>query len=258
LIQVYHDGEKWCAGTSGTAFAEGEIQIKGIMKITYFELFSEAIGNDIQKTFKNYNKNFTFLFELVSPENRIVTRYSKTEAFLLAIRNKLTGHYINCDDYPEFTQPEKFNLNNPDDIVSMVESLSNFKEGVVCYDPTTGNRIKMKSPAYVAVHHLRGGEFNYKSALTLILENETDEYLTYFPEDAYLFAPWIEKINKLERTVKAVWENTKTIEDQKEFALQVKDFPYSGFLFQMRKKQTYNDILKKLPMDSLIRLLESL
>jgi hypothetical protein len=92
----------------------------------------------------------------------------------------------------------------------------------------------------------------------LILENETDEYLTYFPEDAYLFAPWIEKINKLERTVKAVWEKTKTIEDQKEFALQVKNLPYSGFLFQMRKKQTYNDILKKLPMDSLIRLLESL
>jgi tRNA splicing ligase len=148
LIQVYHDGEKWCAGTSGTAFAEGEIQIKGIMKKTYFELFSEAIGNDIQKTFKNYNKNFTFLFELVSPENRIVTRYSKTEAFLLAIRNKVTGQYINCNDYPEFTQPEKFNLNNPDDIVSMVESLSDFKEGVVCYDPTTGNRIKYYSRAY--------------------------------------------------------------------------------------------------------------
>jgi len=42
-------------------------------------------------------------------------------------------------------------------------------------------RVKVKSPAYVAVSRLITG-FNDRRVLDLLLTNETEEFLTYFPE----------------------------------------------------------------------------
>ncbi len=65
-------------------------------------------------------------------------------------------------------------------------NLKDLEEGYVIYE----NSIpiyKIKSPSYVAIHHLRGEGLCPKKIAELILINETDEYLKYFPEDEHHF-----------------------------------------------------------------------
>ena len=77
LIKVYYHG-KWYCGTSGTVDASGNVGIENDK--TFKELFEESIGGSIQEKFKNLPKDKTYLFELTSPENRIVSRYKKSDS----------------------------------------------------------------------------------------------------------------------------------------------------------------------------------
>jgi len=238
LCKVYHDGIKWCVSTNGTAFAEGETP----MGKTYHDLFVEAIGMDLQKGFEHCAKHYTYIFELTSPENRIVTRYSETKATLLAVRSNFDSAYVLYDileDTNMFTfkcnLTESYDLNSPEDIIDFVEGRDAMDEGVVCYDTITQKRIKIKNASYVAIHHLRGNEVTKKSMLALVLKGEVEEYLTYFPEDFDVITPIMMKFKDLKIDIVNTYTRYYQIEDQKEFALKVKDLNYSSYLFAMRK-----------------------
>ena len=239
LIKVYHDGCKWCTSTNGTAFAEGETP----MGKTFHDLFIDAIGTDLEHGFEFCSKHHTYIFELTSPENRIVTRYSKTSCTLLAVRNNNTGLYVDYNQIGVETEfqmqtnglVQSYNINTPEDIIKFVEDRDQMDEGVVCYDNVTQKRIKIKNSAYVAIHHLRGNEVTRKSLVALCLKGETEEYLTYFPEDFDLIEPYIKTFEKLKTDITETYNKYKDIEDQKEFALKVKDLSFSSFLFSLRK-----------------------
>jgi len=234
LINVYHDGNVWCCATSGTAFAEGCTP----MGKTYHDLFIEAIGGDLQSCFDGFDSDNTYIFELTSPENRIVTRYPETKAILIGIRNKINGLFIDYNNVKDLSFAkvcESYDLCSPDDIVKFVESRDQLDEGVVCYDINSQMRIKVKNPSYVSIHHLRGNEVTVKSIITLLLKGEMDEYLTYFPEDKDLIQPYSDKFNELKTDITSTYALYKNIKDQKEFALEIKDFPYKSFLFSLRK-----------------------
>ncbi len=57
-----------------------------------------------------------------------------------------------------------------------------------------------------------------------------------------------------ENTISA-FEKYSGIEDQKEFALSVKKFPYSGILFSMRQGKTYHEAFDSLTQNGKYRLL---
>lgn len=247
LISLYNDGKKWCVSTKGTAFAESTTP----MGKTYFELFTEAInGMDLQKFCELLNKNVTFIFELTSPYNRIVTRYENTKITLLSARLKDTGTYLSeeflIDGLDYFRHPielvESYEFNTVEEVLKFVESRSQMDEGVVCFDETTQKRIKIKNSSYVSLHHLRGNEVTIKSILTLLLKKEEDEYFTYFEEDQEIFKPYMEKFYNLKNEVENVFNELKDIEDQKSFALKAKKYNFSGILFSMKKGLTVDDI----------------
>lgn len=250
LINVYyHPITGWEVATRGTAFAEGNTPLGK----TYKELVHEAINNiEWKDFFENLHEDYTFIFELTSPENRIVTRYDKTELTLLAIRNNFDGKYVDYEDIEFYLNYKKVNLCFPkeaniklvksynlkkdaQEIINFVESRNELDEGIVCYNIITQKRVKIKNSSYVAIHHLRGNGITIKSIVTLLLKGEVDEYLNYFPEDKELLAPYIYTYNKLKADVIETYELYRFIEDQKEFALKVKDLEYAWMLFQMRK-----------------------
>jgi T4 RnlA family RNA ligase len=247
LIQGYNYNGKWYVGTSGTAFAEGETP----MKTTYHDLFVKAVGGrDLQEVFRFLPEGYTFLFELTSPENRIVTPYSETKITLLAVRDNETGKYVNYSVIDQHKETlfdfcdiaKRYDLNKEKDVLDFVDSLPQLEEGVVCFDTKTQKRIKVKNVKYVAVHHLRGNEVTHKSIITLLLKGEMDEYLTYFPEDFDFMKTYIDEFNNLKEEIVNVFNKYKHIEDQKEFALKAKDLKYSSVLFQLRKGKHINEI----------------
>ena len=106
---------------------------------------------------------------------------------------------------------------------------------------------KVKNPAYVAAHHLRGeGILTPKRVMDLIIMNELDEYLSIFPEDADAVAPYSKAMDSMWASAKSLWEYSQDITDQKQFALAVKDYPVCGLLFRKKGGVGFNDAFNSL------------
>lgn len=248
LCNVYHDGARWCVATRKMAFAEGLVPNK---KKTYADVFEEAIGDDVDNAFSEISKDLNIIFEMVSPETRIVTPYPDKQVYLLDVRNRETGiflgneitYYWRISKKTKWLYPEKHEFITWEDILSSSKSLPAMEEGYVA---KIGDwRIKIKNPAYLAIAHLReNGAITEKRVVNLVFMQDHEEYLIHFPEDKIEFESWIYAYNSMIMDVTIKWDSFRKIEDQKEFAMSIKDCPAAGVLFAIRKGKTLTDILE--------------
>ena len=121
-------------------------------------------------------KEFTPLFEFVSPDNKIVLEYPDTNLVLLALRHNTTGEYV-----PRFTLEGITNLHK----IPLVR-LSRYlpanvaglegEEGIVLYYPS-GHMLKVKSEWYVRLHTAKELIDNPRRLTKMILNNELDDVL---------------------------------------------------------------------------------
>lgn len=129
---------------------------------------------------------YTYMFELTSPYNKIVVPQTETRLNFLGCRNNKTLEEIYFTDHPlagMFRTPKVFPLGSLDDCIAAAKELTLDHEGYVVCDAMF-NRVKVKSPLYVSAHYMRSddGSLSHRRAAELIKENQTDEFLTYFPE----------------------------------------------------------------------------
>lgn len=243
LIKVYYWNNSWRIATRGTAFAESDV---GGWAITFEELVLKAAGclNLAQFSRKcnvsMMNPSETYLFELTAMENRVVTRYDSPSLTLLSVRDNQSGEFAKMKY--EISLPQDFYNLNPaqegltiQEILEKADNLKNLEEGFVGYDKEGVPRIKMKSAAYVAVHHIRGEGLNPKRIAELVISGEEEEYLTYFPEDRDTIIPYSVALEGLLTKLTDVMMTYRTVEDQKQFALAIKDVLGKAVLFTARK-----------------------
>ena len=250
-ISVYHDNTQWQVATRGTAFAETE----NYSGRTFRELVDEAFECDVNEVFTKagIKERFTFIFELTGPENRVVTRYKKPKMILTGIRDKISGEFANIGEYSIDVIPlavlynngyinmrfaKTFDISTPEAALEAAKKLENLEEGFVAYDPVTQERVKIKSPTYVAVHHIRGEGLTPKRCAHLVTCGEVAEYLEYFPEDLDQIDPYMLQLDYMMLEAEKVWENSSDIEEQKEFALKVKDMIQSPLMFMAKKNNS--------------------
>ncbi len=198
------------------------------------------------KGYGGFYDGCTYIFEVVSPENRIVTRYPKREVYLLAARwNDELGGYLPHNSLYEVARhcfeckmPKTYSFDTFHHCAEAAKELRELQEGYVLYDKETGEpKLKLKNPAYVAAHHLRGEGLNPKRMMQLILMGEDAEYLTIFPEDEDKFKPYQKASYELKSHIASSFTSYSDITDQKEFALKIKDKAYSAILFQARARK---------------------
>lgn len=105
---------------------------------------------------------WTYLFEIVYPENRIVVDYGdQEELVLLAARNIETGEYMPY--FPDlfevaqtygFELPAYYQFNNINELIDLTnKSLAEWGEGVVA-EFSDGTRWKFKTDEYVSLHRI--------------------------------------------------------------------------------------------------------
>lgn len=253
LIGVYynHFTSKWEISTRSLAKAEGDHINGGTFREKVLSAFGFQCEEHFQNVMKGYRTSLTYIYEYVGPSNRIVTRYEKDHMVLTAIRDNDSGEYksynmllahaeVQQDIGLNVVPVKSYNLSSFDEIKKAIDELPALAEGYVCFDPVSVKRVKCKSPGYVAIHGLReNGALSMKRAYTLVLINDHEEYLQYFPEDKEVFAPVIESVQRFIRTLEVKWEMVSGITDQKEFALKVKDLHGSGIFFEAKKKQQH-------------------
>lgn len=234
LIRIYYWGGKWNIATRGTAFAESEVNGFGI---TFRELVERAIGDKIENIEAGFDKDVTYTFEFTSMENRVVTRYTGYTLHFLAARHNKTGEFVHGRDQAASIGamfPNEYRFDTTAACAETASKLPNLQEGYVLYQD--GIPVcKIKSPAYCAVHLLRGEGLNPKRISELVLTGEQDEYIAYFPEDAEYIRPYVKALELTLNAICSVWYKNRNIESQKDFALAVKDYPFSAVLFYLRK-----------------------
>lgn len=267
LISVYCYKSKWNVATRSMAFAEGTIMMG---TTTFHDLFMQAVKETkVFEYIATSNDKITWVFELTSPENRIVTRYSDTKATLLAARHnsEIGGEYGSAllDEWAArmwVARPKKYPFNTIEAVAESAKSLDALDEGFVAVWETQPAyiRVKCKNPKYVAIAHLRdNGKVSAKRLLTLVMSGEASEFLSYFPEYKQYYDFVENEWNNLLNTIKTVWEETKNIQNQKEFALTIQSKTKSGLalgcLFSIKKGRTFKEATT---FDSLTRLYKNL
>ncbi len=262
IISLYYDrtNSKWQPATRSMAFAEGQT----IWGNTFNQVFLKAIEKTCVTEFLEFvTKNgkhfgYTYVFELVSPETRVVTPFNNYDVYLIGARDEFGKEFNGCELYGAagnmgVKRPESFNFKSIDEMVQMANELPSMQEGfVIVNEPRDTNnfwRIKCKNTKYLAIAHMRSnGIISPKRILELVMKNDHYEYIGYFPEDKKYFDFIDVLYNKSFESVKKIWEEAKNIENQKEFALYIiplcKYDWQKGVLFNMKKGVSLEDAMR--------------
>lgn len=234
LIQVYWDWHKntWFAGTTGTAEGEGEVNNK--MGTTFNDLFWDTVNNKYVFNDCLLNKDLIYVFELTTPYNIVVKPHGESSATILTVRNRETLIELSGKDL-EMTATslgiplvKKFDFNAKDvgTLLRTFEGMPWSEEGYVVVDAEF-NRVKIKNPAYLAVHHLKGKTAEH-NILTIVKTNEIEEFASTFPERKEELLKLKENYELLTAKLNMVWNELKvrrakniTKEEQKKYAIAV-------------------------------------
>jgi hypothetical protein len=234
LIQVYHDWNNnyWYAATTGTAEGEGEVNNKE--GTTFDSLFWDTVYAKYGLNQCLLNKDLIYIFELTTPYNIVVKPHGESSATLLAVRNRKTLKEVSYGELNMIAVSlgtplvKRFDLNTPNlsILLKTFEKMVWHEEGYVVVD-SEFNRIKIKNPAYVHAHHLKGKMGNHH-IMGIIKTNEIEEFIATFKERESELYRLKDNYDKLVLKLKSVWEEldnlkpvNQTKEEQKEYAVNV-------------------------------------
>jgi RNA ligase len=196
---------------------------------------------------------YTYLFEIIYPENRIVVDYGQEEKLvLLAIIDNNTGREV-PDFVYELLRHESVHIVHryreleTADVHTLKQVIENHKEGfVLCYP--RGQRIKIKGEEYVRLHKIMTGISN-KDILEILEQDDEQALLQLLDRVPDEFMNWIRKVEhdlwvEYNKIVDQAFNDYFDIIDhlpaehsQKDFALEVMNCEHQALLFQIKKKE---------------------
>lgn len=238
LIKIYFYNGKWEIATRGTCFAESKVNG---FDMSFRDLVLKALACSEEDFQEKANsclfKVITYLFEVTSFENRVVTNYQGYTLHYLGARFTQSGDYVEGSIEAQSlgaVLPKQYTFSTKEESVKAANALSDLKEGFVVWQD--GKPVaKVKSDTYVVVHHVRGEGLTPKRISQLVLTGEQEEYLTYFAEDRVHFKPYIQAHTSILLAVHTAYEVHKHIQCQKDFAIAIKDLAFKHVLFEARK-----------------------
>jgi hypothetical protein len=198
------------------------------------------------------NKKNTYVFELMSPENRIVTRYVDTSIALLTIRNKetldeevredveITANIFGCK------LVEAVPLSSWEAVLDMEALDPTFEGYVVVKEQASGShlRVKCKNPRYLAISKMVSS-VSEKGFLEVIKLGNVDETLAYFPEYKGHIQKLLDGLDKVEYTIRNDWAKMPQLnlsqeakKNRKEFAIAAYKTKFPNMLFALYDNKT--------------------
>ena len=192
LAKLFYYNNQWILASNGNIDGK-EIELNGK---NFFQLFCRALstyGLNFDKFVKELNTNRTYMYELATQDNRVVIQYSGYHLFYLGERDNISfQEYYNQDSRIE--NVKVYNFSSLDKIIHASNELPDSEEGYVVRDDKW-NRVKVKNPIYFELHHrLNNGKPNF---IKMILENDQEEFLSYFPR-------YREEIEKISRDIQNI------------------------------------------------------
>lgn len=249
-ILYYYNG--WRFNTRNS-FADAKVQF---CDFTWTELFCQAIGKNLQELDEYLNKEYSYIFELVSPMTQVVRIYPEPAVYLLSIFNReeelslqqVDSVYEELKDNLILRRPDVYYFQNVFDVQKYVEQVAEKDptfEGVVLRD-VENRRWKIKSLPYLSYHQMKGEDnlFNVKHQMKFILKGDDDvsEVISYFPTIKESILENQKVVENAFYELSQIWEENWQVEDRKEFAKTIlsSKCKFAGLLFFLRDKYGKN------------------
>lgn len=279
LMSLYYYNNKWCVATSGNPDAAGPIYSTGNNTISFKEFFWKT-WNELGYSLPSVKaKGFCFMFELISPFNRVVVNYKTNNIILHGIKDLFTNLELDINNKDIYSWKEEIGIanwhyckkipfNNIEELINTTEELDPLQqEGFILVDGNF-NRVKIKNSSYVRLHHVRSN-VSFKSILEIIRNNEGEEFLQYFPEYKDLYIEVETKFDICKSRIKnAAAEfiyKKQRLEleglqlERKEVGLAFKNTDYVGMMFPIIfEDKKVEDCLVEMSINKLLIWLENI
>lgn len=200
-----------------------------------------------------FNKELTYLFEVVYKENRIVVDYGDYEGIiLLGAINTKTGEELSYDkllQYAYFFDVVK-KYDGISDYSTLKGMISDNAEGFVIRF-SNGDRMKIKGEEYLRLHRIMT-EISTKTVweclksgnlVNTILNDVPDEFFDKIKEYEEELLLEFDRVRQMAIDEYAHIVFQVGVEDRKKFAMRVKDSKYPHLMFAMLDKKDWNPII---------------
>ena len=209
LIKVWWD-EVWHVSTNNTIDAY-KAYLGNYPGLSFGHIFNMTLGYKSDELLKWLNKDYVYMFELISPLTRVVVPYKEYYLYYLSSRNMKTfEESLYTDEWDVMAsfgirRPIRYPASSLNDCIKLVESFGKDMEGLVVSD-NQYHRIKVKSPEYlIAAHAANNGVMGLSTALDLIRREAVDDFRVYCDiHDDYL-NDIINTVHKVEEDLEAGW-----------------------------------------------------
>jgi RNA ligase len=240
---IFHYEGEWHIATRGSFTSEQAIKGKEML-------------DKLNKT--ALIPGYTYLVEIIYPENRIVVDYGDAEKLVvLGAYNNETGKEVEVDEMVNEGWDIVNRYDGTNDYTKLKKMISNDSEGYVIRF-SGGMRMKIKGDEYVRLHKILTN-FSNKDIWELLKNDEPLEpFLERVPDEfdkwvkavvmnlRYSFYSIDERAGKLHDGFRYGKYNDKEVEPtKKEFAEYVKQFPVelAAVMFKMWDKKPYDYII---------------
>lgn len=277
LIKIVNVGDNLLISTNGTILASKAPIAKQIgCKYLFFEdIVTEQLDAILEKSGWQkklqeeglcvlWEEGYTYMFELCSPWTRVVVPHKENKLYFLGKRNNVTFEETYFTDDPVFSKifdvPKVFPLKSIDECLAATKKMPWDEEGYVVCDAKF-NRVKVKSPAYCAIHHLKGnGVMSYARALDLVRSNEIDEICAYFEEFRPALMECKDRFWKLVVDTETAWNDYLKIDEslltrKDKASWIIKNFKIPGVAFGMldKKIESVKAFFMEMPTSKLLK-----
>lgn len=232
LCTLYHARGRWRVATVTSPDGGGLLRGDGRSIEAAFWAVFEARG---YRTPARTEHNF--FFELCLPTDPVLVRHEAPRLLLHGARDMVSLAEFATDVLAVEHGWERVAASparSLDEVVRAARALRpTAHEGFVVCDARF-HRAKVKSPAYVALHHMKGS-LNLRHLLEVVRANEGDEFLAYFPEARGAWEAVRARYSGLRDEAQAALDRGRDLPDDRAFGLSVRDLPYASMLFTVRK-----------------------
>lgn len=185
LATLYCYNGEWMVSSSGTPDGDGALGTEEDTS-TFAEIFWD-IWKHMQYRYPD-NRNMCYIFEMITRKNPIVVVPSEDVLILHGARDLTTFAEVWPEPIAEkygWQCVKSYPMQSFQEVEKACRALNPHEhEGFVLVDANF-NRRKVKSPAYVGLSLMStrdSVEGNERNMLRIVRQNETDEFLAYYPQ----------------------------------------------------------------------------
>ena len=180
---------------NGRVIAKSKMSFDSDQAVGMMRLYN---SNKELRDFVNWSldNDLIAIFEYVSPQNRIVLRYSDEELILLRLRDNKTGEYLDLSNYSDkigSIRVAPSGVSTLDELIELAHSVEDKEGWIVQFE--NGLFIKIKTSWYCERHGLLTNDLWREHILVnYILDDKIDDILGQIPEEEVESHERIEKI----------------------------------------------------------------